>query len=101
MSKVMVIAGELSGDMHAARVISKIKQLSPGIEVVGMGSKYLKEQGVEIILDPTAISSIGFHEAWKNIKLHREHLDMVKETITQEKPDVLFLVDYSGFNMLV
>jgi len=101
MGKIMVIAGEASGDMHAARVIKEIKKLSPRIEIVAMGSKYLQRQGAEIILDPTETSSIGFLEAAKNIKLHFQHLNLVKKTINSENPDVLFLVDYSGFNMMV
>ncbi len=101
MGKIMVVAGEVSGDMHAAKIVKDIKKLSPGVEVIAMGSKQLQEQGAKIILDPTEISSIGFLEAIKDIKLHFQHLNLVKKTIDQENPDVLFLVDYSGFNMMV
>ncbi len=100
MGKIMIIAGEVSGDMHAAKVVKEINKLSPGVEIFGFGSTNLKNEGVNLILDPTEINSIGFLEALKNIKLHRKHLKLVKETINRKQPDVMFLVDYSGFNML-
>lgn len=101
MGKVMVVAGEVSGDIQAARVVREIKRLSPHISFSGMGSKQLKEEGVEIILDPTQVSTIGFLEALKNIRIHLSHLKLLKEHIKREEPDVIFLVDYSGFNMMM
>jgi len=101
MGKIFVVAGELSGDMHAARVIREIKKIKPDIKLTGFGSSNLKKQGVKILVDPTTINSIGFSAALKNYKTHLKHLKILKGYIDQDKPDVLFLVDYSGFNMLV
>lgn len=101
MSKVLVTAGEVSGDMHAARVVRKIKQKVPDTDFMGMGSSCLREEGVNVIIDPTRINAIGFLEAFKNFKIHRSHLRTMEECIEKEDPEVLFLVDYSGFNMLM
>ncbi len=101
MGKVLVVTGETSGDMHAARVIREIKKLAPDIEFSGMGSHYLKREGVSILIDPTEISTIGFAEAFRNLKQHLANLKILKEYIDRERPDVLFLVDNSGFNMLM
>lgn len=97
----MVVAGEVSGDMHAAHVVREIKNISPDVKFFGMGSKKLREEGVQIVLDPTEISTIGFFEAFKNIKKHMQNLKLIKNNIKKLNPDVLFLVDYSGFNMLL
>lgn len=99
MAKIMVVAGEVSGDMHAARVVREIKQIAPETTFFGMGSTFLAKEGVRILIDPTAISTIGFFEALKNIREHLTHLKILKNSIDREKPDVIFLVDYSGFNM--
>lgn len=101
MAKVMVIAGEVSGDMHAARVVNEIKSRRPNTQFFGMGSAYLENEGVDIVVDPTTISSIGFQEALVNIKKHINHLHIMKKQMRQRQPAVLFLVDYSGFNMLM
>lgn len=101
MGKVLVITGETSGDMHAARVIREIKKLAPDIEFSGMGSRFLEKEGVDILIDPSEISTIGFTEAFRNLKQHLANLKILKEHIDRERPDVLFLVDNSGFNMLM
>ncbi len=99
MGGIMVSAGEVSGDMHAAKVVNKMKELVPGLKFFGMGSTQLSRAGVEILLDPTEISSIGFVEALQNIRIHLKHLKQMKELIAERRPDIVFLVDYSAFNM--
>lgn len=95
----MVVAGEVSGDMHAARVVRQIKRMAPETEFFGMGSNHLQQEGVDIIIDPTELSTIGFIEALKNLKTHLSHLKLLRRHIDKFQPDVIFLVDYSGFNM--
>lgn len=97
--KIMVVAGEISGDQRAAEVVKKIKELNPNVKFFGMGSERLKEQGVEVIIDPTEINSIGFMEAIKNYSVHKENYKVLKDLAKKRQPDVFFLIDYSGFNM--
>jgi len=97
--KIMVSAGEISGDMHAAAVLKKVKGKYPEVEIFGMGSTALKEMGAEILIDPTEISTIGYIEALKNLRQHFKHLSKMKELLRERKPDLVFLVDYSAFNM--
>lgn len=99
--KIMVVAGEISGDERAAEVVEKIKKFNPHVNFFGMGSDKLKEQGVDILIDPTDINSIGFWEALQNYQIHKKNYNKLKEEIKRRKPDVLFLVDYSGFNMFM
>ncbi|MFW5982117.1 MAG: lipid-A-disaccharide synthase [Halanaerobiaceae bacterium] len=101
MTKIMVAAGEVSGDMHAARVIKEINKINSGVDFYGMGSGFLKKEGVRIILDPSEISSIGFFEPLKNLKSHLANLKKMKSSLDEEKPDLVFLVDNSGFNMFL
>ncbi len=101
MGKIMVVAGEISGDMHASRVIREIKKISPDIDFFGMGSDSLRDEGVRILIDPMEVSTIGFFEAFKNIRTHLSNLKILKEAIDKENPDVIFLVDNSGFNMMM
>jgi len=95
----MVSAGEISGDMHAAAVLKKVKEKYPEVEIFGMGSTALKEMGAEILIDPTEISTIGYMEAFKNLRQHFKHISKMKELLQTRKPDLVFLVDYSAFNM--
>lgn len=97
--KIMVVAGEISGDQRAAEVVNKIKQFNPNVEFFGMGSKRLKEAGVEVIIDPTDMNSIGFLETLKDYSVHKENYKVLKDVAEKRNPDVFFLTDYSGFNM--
>lgn len=101
MKKIFVAAGETSGDMHAAKVVNQIKQMAPETEFFGMGSDRLAQEGVNILLDPTGMNSIGFREVIDNFKTHRKNYKLIKKAIKRENPEVMFLVDYSGFNMLL
>ena len=97
----MVVAGEVSGDMHAARIVREIKKRAPDVEFSGMGSSRMAKEGVEILVDPLEISSIGFSKPLKNFNIHRKHLRILKRRMKSKNPDVILLVDYSGFNMLM
>ena len=101
MARILVSAGEYSGDIHAAWVIKRIKELVPDVRVSGMGSSRLREAGAKIIIDPTGINSVGLQEAVQNLRTHWEHYRRLKELVEQFSPRVMFLVDYSGFNMMM
>lgn len=95
----MVSAGEVSGDMHAAAVLKEVKNKIKQTEIFGMGSTALLDLGAEILIDPTAISTIGYLEAFKNIGQHFKNLKQMRQLLKKRQPDLVFLVDYSAFNM--
>ncbi|MCK4257802.1 MAG: lipid-A-disaccharide synthase [Halanaerobiales bacterium] len=95
----MVVAGEVSGDMQAARVIKALQQKEQDVTFIGMGGEEMRKAGVDICYDPTQFSTIGFVEALKHLRKFNRLIDMLSDIIDKEKPDLLFLVDYSGFNM--
>ncbi|MFW6386381.1 MAG: lipid-A-disaccharide synthase [Bacillota bacterium] len=99
--RIMVVAGEASGDMHAARIVRELKDRKPELEFFGMGSTQMAEAGVEILIDPLEVSTIGFADALPNLKTHLEHLKILKRRMKHKQPDVVLLVDYSGFNMVM
>jgi len=101
MAKVLVVAGEASGDMHAAHVIEEMKELDSNLEFIGIGGQQMAKVGVDIIFDPTELSTIGFIEAFKHLRLMYQVLDKLEQAIDREGPDVALLVDYSGFNLKV
>lgn len=99
MPKIMIVAGEVSGDMQAARVIRALEERTGGLSFVGMGGEEMRKAGVKIVFDPTQLSTIGFVEAIKHLRKFYDLLGMLSRVIDEEKPDLLFLVDYSAFNM--
>ncbi len=97
----MVVAGEASGDMHGAKVIKEMKKLNSDLDFFGMGGRRMRKEGVDLLYDPTKLSTIGFLEALKHIRLMYKILDKLDKAMEERKPEVILLVDYSGFNMKV
>jgi len=59
---LLVIAGEHSGDGHAARVVREIRRRSPGLAVAALGGPALAQAGAQLLIDLTAYSVIGYTE---------------------------------------
>jgi lipid-A-disaccharide synthase len=97
--KIMVVAGEASGDSHAGKVICALKKFSPEIEVFGVGGEKMRKCGAEIIYDISKISFIGFIDVLKNLKRISWFRNFCAKTLLERKPDAVLLVDYPGFNL--
>jgi lipid-A-disaccharide synthase len=69
---VLVVAGEASGDRHAADVVAALKAARPGLRFFGMGGPALAAQGVELIHGAHEISVMGFTEVLPKIPRIRE-----------------------------
>ncbi len=97
--KIMMSAGEASGDMHAAAVAAELKRIMPDADLFGMGGADMRKSGVRIIYDIENLGIIGVVEVIRHIPLFFRLRFMLKEAMIKEKPDVLVCVDYPGFNM--
>ena len=97
--KIMMSAGEASGDMHAAAVAAELKRIMPEADIFGMGGADMRKSGVRIIYDIENLGIIGVVEVIRHIPLFFHLRSMLKEAMIKEKPDVLVCVDYPGFNM--
>ncbi|RKY39473.1 MAG: lipid-A-disaccharide synthase [Candidatus Omnitrophota bacterium] len=97
--KIFIIAGEPSGDLHAARLSSALKQLSPEIELLGMGGEEMRSAGVSLLLDITSLAVIGFTEVIKNLLSLHKAFRILNRELDRQKPDAVVLVDYPGFNL--
>ena len=99
MAKILISAGEASGDIHAAAITAAIKRIDDATEVFGMGGDELRAAGGEVLFDIKDHGVMGFVEVIKKLpdlfKLRREFARVMDE----RKPDCLVVVDYPGFNM--
>ena len=99
--RVFFLAGEQSGDLHGSLVIRHLKQLMPDLKVDGIGGPMMKEAGMNCIHSSDELAVIGFVEVLKNIRHLYGILADVKEWLTNERPDMVVLIDYPGFNQRV
>ncbi|MFN0158737.1 MAG: lipid-A-disaccharide synthase [Bacteroidota bacterium] len=99
LQRVMVIAGEASGDLHGSGVVRELKSRLPALDVFGVGGEKMKDEGMELIYHISRLSFMGLLEVVKHLPLIKEverRLDGLLET---RRPDVLVLIDYPGFNL--
>jgi len=97
--RVMVIAGEMSGDLHAARLIRDLHAARPDVELFGIGGDAMRKEGVRIEVDAKDMAVLGFFEVLKRYFFFRRVFDRMVDMLKSEKPDALLLVDYPGFNL--
>ena len=99
MTKVLISAGEASGDLHAGAVTRAIRQLDPEAEVFGMGGDCLREAGGEVLFDIKDHSVMGFVEVLRKLPDIWKLRSAFIELMDRRRPDVLLTIDYPGFNM--
>ena len=99
MAKILISAGEASGDIHAAAVTAALKKIDSAIEVFGMGGDALRAAGGEVLFDIKDHGVMGFVEVIKKLPdLFKLRSDFAR-VMDERQPDCLVVVDYPGFNM--
>ena len=99
--KIMIFAGEPSGDYYGANLLKALQSLNSSIEAFGFGSQQMKKAGFDVIFDPTELSVVGITEALKQIGFFRNWLKRLEVIMKERKPDCVVLIDFPGFNMRV
>ena len=96
---IFIVAGEASGDKHAARLIREAKSIMPGLRVEGLGGEKMRQAGCELQADLASMAVMGFIQVLANIRFFRRLLHETVDYIEKKRPDAVVLVDYPGFNM--
>ena len=96
---IYIVAGEASGDQHAAKLVTEIKQLKPNIRFSGIGGKMMQSAGVDIISNLAQYGVVGIIEVLVHLRVIWRAFKMLKQKLKEQKPDLLILVDYPGFNL--
>lgn len=97
----MIIAGEASGDMHGAKLAEAIKRRDRRALLFGVGGRAMQSAGVDRILDAQTLSVVGITEVFAKLKVIYRGFVAVKRALKRLKPDLLILIDFPDFNLLV
>jgi lipid-A-disaccharide synthase len=101
MRKVLFVAGEASGDLHAAGVAGALRRIRPELMLAAVGGRRLAEEGVELIHRDEQLGVMGFLEVLKHVPRHFLLLRTIRKMFERGEVAVLILIDYPGFNMKV
>ncbi len=94
----MFLAGEASGDLHAAGVAEELKRLRPDLDLVGFGGPLMEAAGVSLF-DRYDTGVMGFVEVLRHIPRHWELLSRIRTRLETGDVRLLVVIDYPGFNM--
>ena len=98
---LLIIAGEHSGDEHAAQLIADVRQSHPDLKVACLGGSKLAAEGAQLLYDLTAVSIVGFVEVARHYSFFKKLFEQTLDWIERYRPKHICLVDYPGFNLRI
>jgi len=97
--QILIVCGEASGDLNAANLCREILKINPRIKVSAVGGALLRQTGAKIIYDIKSLSVMGFFDVLKKLPRFFALKNFLLREISQQKPKLVILVDFSGFNL--
>ncbi|MGB5892585.1 MAG: lipid-A-disaccharide synthase [Ignavibacteriaceae bacterium] len=99
--KLMIITGEISGDLIGASLIRELKKFDADLKIFGIGGDKMREQGMNILYHINKMAFLGFTEVVKHLPLIKKvQADLLAVAKKEEIKNVV-LIDYPGFNLSI
>jgi lipid-A-disaccharide synthase len=96
---LLVVAGEASGDLHGARLLSELRRRVPDLTAFGLGGDEMRAAGLEAVAHSSEISVVGITEVLKILPRAREvFADLLRE-VERRRPGLAVLIDFPDFNL--
>jgi lipid-A-disaccharide synthase len=98
--RALIVAGEASGDLHGANLIQAAREFAPGLSFFGVGGERMAAAGCDILTPSDDIAVMGLIEVLGRLPVIRRVFRRLERALTgAEKPDLVILIDYPGFNL--
>ena len=99
MTNVLLVAGEASGDLHAANLLLALRRLAPDVEAFGVGGERLRAAGLDCIAHSEELSVMGLAEVVRELPRLWRLSRRVRGDALARRPEVAVLVDSPDFNL--
>jgi lipid-A-disaccharide synthase len=99
--RVLIIAGEASGDLHGANLVKAIHRAAPEVQFYGIGGDSLKKAGTELLFHNSHLAVVGIVEVLTKFRSILRALAQVKQSLAKENLDLAILIDFPDFNLHV
>jgi lipid-A-disaccharide synthase len=96
---LLVVAGEASGDLHAARLLSELTRRVPGLAAFGLGGAELRAAGLDAVADSAEVAVVGITEVLKMLPRIRAVFAGLLREVDRRRPRAALLVDFPDFNL--
>ncbi len=97
--KYFLIAGEASGDMHAARLIAALREVDREASFAGLGGDKMQTEGCRLYQHYSKMAYMGYVAVLKHLSDVRANIRIAEQALLSEQPNELILIDYPGFNL--
>jgi lipid-A-disaccharide synthase len=97
--RIAIVAGEASGDLHAAAVVRELLRLAPHVTIEGIGGDRMREAGVRLQAHCHDLAVVGAAEVASKLPAIVRAYRMMGRLLLERRPDLLVLVDYPDFNL--
>ena len=98
--KILIIAGEASGDLHGSNLVKEMLSLNPKLKFFGVGGEKMRKAGVNLVADITDMAVVGITEAIFKLRNIYWVYRQLKKSLTLNPPSLIILIDYPDFNLL-
>jgi len=99
MATICFVAGDPSGDLHAARLIETLKKKSATLAFTGLGGPAMQQAGAVLLDELTRTATIGPFDAARHLHRFTRALRLLEERLKTQPPDLVILVDFGDFNL--
>ena len=98
-TRIFIISGEASGDLHGSNLIKALIKQNPNLELEGWGGDLMQAAGMNLRVHYKELAFMGFVEVLMNIRTIMKNFKRCKAHISEFKPDAVIMIDYPGFNL--
>src|SRR5579875_381453 len=99
--RIMIVAGEASGDMHGADLVREMLDGNPACEFFGIAGQQMRAAGVRALVRAEDVAGLGLTELASTIQRTLGAMLNLRAILRREKPDLLILIDFAEFNMIL
>ena len=97
--RIMIVAGEASGDLHGGNLVQAMHRIDPTIRFYGVGGRKLREAGVKLMADSADMAVVGLTEVVSKLGMILQVMAQLKASMRKDRPDLVILIDYPDFNL--
>src|SRR5262245_19569611 len=97
--QLMIVAGEASGDAHAARLVSALLDGRPDTTFFGSAGPLMRAAGVEPVVEADSLSVVGLAEIGRALPMFMKSMRKLRSVAADRKPAAAILVDFPDFNL--
>jgi lipid-A-disaccharide synthase len=99
--KILLVAGEVSGDLHGSHLMEAIQCIDPDVQFFGVGGEGLERAGMKLLYHSQPLSVVGGTEVLLKLRPILKALRGVKKSLDRERPSLVILIDFPDFNLRI